>query len=52
MTFRQLLLNRCQKEFEAEKENGQKLSEKFSHLEGLSVNYILGYNFLKYSQKL
>ena len=48
MSFRKLLLNRCQKEFEEEKEDEQKLLEKFSHLEGLSVNYILGYNFLKY----
>ena len=37
MTFRKLLLNKCQKEFEKEKEDEQALLDKFSHLEGLSV---------------
>ena len=37
MSFRKLLLNKCQKEFEKEKEDEQALLDKFSHLEGLSV---------------
>ena len=37
MSFRKLLLNRCQKEFEKEKEDEQALSEKLTQLEGLSV---------------
>ena len=37
VSFRKLLLNRCQKEFEKEKENEREFSEKFGLLEGSSV---------------
>ena len=37
MSFRKLLLNRCQKEFEKEREDEQALLEKNNQLEGLSV---------------
>ncbi len=37
MSFRKLLLNRCQKEFEKEKEDEQAMSEKLTQLEELSV---------------
>ena len=37
MSFRKLLLNRCQKEFEKEKEDEKGLLEKNPQLKGLSV---------------
>ena len=37
VSFRKLLLNRCQKEFEKEKQDEQALLEKNNQLEGLSV---------------
>ncbi len=37
MSFRKLLLNRCQEEFEKEKEDEQALEGKHDQLKGLSV---------------
>ena len=37
VSFRKLLLNRCQREFEKEKEDEQAMSEKLTQLEELSV---------------
>jgi CRISPR/Cas system CSM-associated protein Csm3 (group 7 of RAMP superfamily) len=37
VSFRKLLLNRCQKEFEKEKEDEEKFVEKIKQLEGLPV---------------
>jgi hypothetical protein len=41
VSFRKLLLNRCQKEFEKEKEDEEKFVEKLKQLEGLPVRTLV-----------